>query len=196
MRHAAAGSTRTLTERRPAGRRRASSRHSDAQSGAQSGAVSGGGLPGVVTAGVEVAGGRDMAGGASRSLPAATDSSGPTAADRPLPASADQTGSDAAPTPSHALSDHGGARAEQLPYSLVLIGIVLAVVTIRASSHVLKSGTLVLAGVLLLAAVARLCLPDRRAGMLSSRRRLLDVAIFAALGVGLLVAGLVIPAAG
>jgi hypothetical protein len=52
---------------------------------------------------------------------------------------------------------------------------------------------LVLAGVLLAAAVARLALPDRRAGLLASRRRLSDVAAFAALGLGLLVAGLFFP---
>jgi hypothetical protein len=54
---------------------------------------------------------------------------------------------------------------------------------------------LVLSGVLLIAAVARLALPDRRAGMLSSRRRSLDVAIYAALGLALLAAGLLAPAA-
>jgi Protein of unknown function (DUF3017) len=49
---------------------------------------------------------------------------------------------------------------------------------------------------LLVAAVARLVLPERLAGMLSSRRRLLDVAIFGVLGIGLLVAGLVVPVPG
>ncbi len=50
-----------------------------------------------------------------------------------------------------------------------------------------------MAGVLLAGATARLVLPERRAGMLGSRRRLVDAAAFAALGVGLLVAGLVFP---
>ena len=50
-----------------------------------------------------------------------------------------------------------------------------------------------LAGILLAAALARMVLPERRAGMLVSRRRLVDVAILAALGAGLLVAGLVLP---
>jgi hypothetical protein len=49
------------------------------------------------------------------------------------------------------------------------------------------------AGILLAAAVARLALPERRAGMLVSRRRLVDVAMLAALGAGLLAAGLVLP---
>lgn len=81
-------------------------------------------------------------------------------------------------------------RWEQLPYGLVVVGAVAGLLTIWIGTHDLKSGTLVLAGVLLIAALARLILPDRRAGMLSSRRRLLDVAIFAAFGIGLLVAGL------
>jgi hypothetical protein len=55
---------------------------------------------------------------------------------------------------------------------------------------------LVFAGVLLVAALARLGLPERRAGMLSSRRRLLDVAIFGVLGIGLLVGALVVPVPG
>ncbi|HVB46500.1 MAG TPA: DUF3017 domain-containing protein [Streptosporangiaceae bacterium] len=90
----------------------------------------------------------------------------------------------------------GRRRLQQLPYWVVLAGTAAALVTIRGGTHHVKSGTLVLAGVLLIAAVARLVLPDKRLGMLSSRRRLLDVAILAALGIGLLVAGLGVPAPG
>ena len=50
------------------------------------------------------------------------------------------------------------------------------------------------AGILFAAALARLALPERRAGMLASRRRLADVAVLTALGTGLLVAGLMLPA--
>jgi hypothetical protein len=39
-------------------------------------------------------------------------------------------------------------------------------------------------------------LPEGRAGLLGSRRRLLDVAALAALGVGLLIAGLVVKVPG
>jgi hypothetical protein len=46
---------------------------------------------------------------------------------------------------------------------------------------------------MLAAALVRLALPEHRAGMLVSRRRLADVAALAAFGVGLLVAGLVLP---
>jgi DUF3017 family protein len=80
-----------------------------------------------------------------------------------------------------------------LPYVAVTVGVGIALLIISQGVHLVRSGTLVLAGVLLIAAVARLVLPERRAGLLSSRRRLLDVAILGALGIGLLVAGLVVP---
>jgi Protein of unknown function (DUF3017) len=87
----------------------------------------------------------------------------------------------------------GSSRLDQVPYWLALCGIALGLVWIRGGERDVRSGTLVIGGVLLAAAVARLGLPDRRAGMLGSRRRILDVAAFAVLGVGLLVAGLVFP---
>ncbi len=83
-----------------------------------------------------------------------------------------------------------------LPYWIVLAGLALALATIRQGAHHVRGGTFVLAGVLLIAAMARLILPDYRAGMLASRRRLWDVATFVLLGTGLLVAGLVLPAPG
>jgi hypothetical protein len=86
------------------------------------------------------------------------------------------------------------SRLQQVPYWLALCGVALGLLWIRGGERDVRGGTLVIAGVLLAAAVARLGLPDRRAGMLGSRRRILDVAAFAVLGVGLLVAGLVFPA--
>lgn len=84
----------------------------------------------------------------------------------------------------------GPGKWRQLSYGLIVAGTCAALVIMRLGTQHLKSGTLVLAGVLLIAAIARLVLPDRLAGMLSSRWRLLDVAIFAVLGIGLLAAGL------
>lgn len=86
------------------------------------------------------------------------------------------------------------SRLQQVPYWLALCGIALGLLWIRGGERDVRGGTLVIAGVLLAAAAARLGLPDKRAGMLGSRRRILDVAAFAVLGVGLLVAGLVFPA--
>jgi hypothetical protein len=81
----------------------------------------------------------------------------------------------------------------QAAYLAALVGLAIALLIIGQGVHLVRSGTLVLAGVLLVAAMARLVLPERLAGMLSSRRRLLDAAIFGVLGVGLLVAGIVVP---
>ncbi|MGN6795022.1 MAG: DUF3017 domain-containing protein [Streptosporangiaceae bacterium] len=86
--------------------------------------------------------------------------------------------------------------SNNLPYLAVLAGVAIALAIIGFGVHLVRSGTLVLAAVLLVAAIARLVLPERLAGMLSSRRRLLDVAIFGVLGIGLLVAGLVVPVPG
>ena len=82
---------------------------------------------------------------------------------------------------------------QHIPYALVLCGLALALAWIRENGQNVKGGTLAVAGILFAAALARLALPERRAGMLVSRRRLADVAVLAALGTGLLVAGLVLP---
>ena len=82
---------------------------------------------------------------------------------------------------------------QQLPYAVLVCGLALALVWIRQSGRDVRGGTLAVAGVLLAAALVRLALPERRAGMLVSRRRLADVAVLGAFGVGLLVAGLVLP---
>jgi hypothetical protein len=50
-----------------------------------------------------------------------------------------------------------------------------------------------MAGALLFAALARLLLPDQRSGLLGARPRRWDVAALSALGIGLLVAGLIYP---
>ena len=88
----------------------------------------------------------------------------------------------------------GRQRWQQLPYAIVLCGLALALVWMRQSGPDIRGGTLALAGILFAAALARLALPERRAGMLASRRRLADVAVLTAFGIGLLVAGLMLPA--
>jgi len=84
-------------------------------------------------------------------------------------------------------------RGRQLPYGIVISCLVLALLWMWQGSENVRGGTLAVAGILLAAALARLALPEGRAGMLASRRRLADVAVLAALGTGLLVAGLVLP---
>ena len=87
----------------------------------------------------------------------------------------------------------GGRRLlRQLPYWLVIAGIVAGLMTIRGGGEAVRGGTLVIAGALLAGSLARLVLPEGKAGMLGSRRRIVDVGILGALGVGLLVAGLIV----
>ncbi|MGB6454547.1 MAG: DUF3017 domain-containing protein [Streptosporangiaceae bacterium] len=90
--------------------------------------------------------------------------------------------------------DPGRARRRllvHLPYWIVLAGVAAGLITVRGGNQAVRSGTLVVAGALLAGALARLVLPERRVGMLASRRRLVDVAALAILGIGLLVAGLI-----
>ena len=87
----------------------------------------------------------------------------------------------------------GGRRLlAQLPYWLVMAGIVAGLATIRGGGQAVRGGTLVIAGALLAGSLARLALPEGKAGMLGSRRRIVDVGVLGVLGIGLLVAGLIV----
>jgi hypothetical protein len=98
-----------------------------------------------------------------------------------------------APRRGRAVGPGRGRWHQQLPYAIVVCGLALALVWIRQSGQNVRGGTLAVAGVMLAAALVRLALPERRAGMLASRRRLADVAVLAVFGIGLVVAGLVLP---
>jgi hypothetical protein len=83
----------------------------------------------------------------------------------------------------------------QLPYWISLALLLAGLAWIwYGDSHRVRGGTLTLSGAMFVAAFARLVLPETRAGLLASRRRLVDVAVLATLAVGLLVTGLVLPA--
>jgi Protein of unknown function (DUF3017) len=86
------------------------------------------------------------------------------------------------------------SRLDQVPFAVMLCGIAAGLAWMRGGQGDVRGGTLVIAGVLLAAAVTRLGLSDRRAGLLASRARWLDATAFTALGIGLLVAGLIFPA--
>jgi Protein of unknown function (DUF3017) len=92
----------------------------------------------------------------------------------------------------HRAAASGRGWWQHIPYAVVLCALALALAWMRENGQNVKGGTLAVAGILFAAALARLALPERRAGMLVSRRRLADVAVLAALGTGLLVAGLVL----
>ena len=78
---------------------------------------------------------------------------------------------------------------------LIVLGFVAAdlVWLWAGGAHAAKGGTLALAGAMFVAALARLVLPESRAGLLASRKRVTDVVTMAALGAGLLTAGLLLP---
>jgi hypothetical protein len=80
-----------------------------------------------------------------------------------------------------------------VPYVIVLAVTVAGVTWVWQGQQTVRAGTLTVAGALFVAALARLALPERRAGMLASRRRAIDVTALAVLAVGLLVAGLILP---
>jgi hypothetical protein len=85
------------------------------------------------------------------------------------------------------------ARGTWLPY-LFALGCALGGLAWMwvGGAHAAKGGTLALAGAMFIAALARLVLPESRIGMLASRKRFMDVATLAALGAGLLAAGLLL----
>jgi hypothetical protein len=57
----------------------------------------------------------------------------------------------------------------------------------------IRTDMIVVAAGVLVATLARLVLPDRMAGMLVARRRVVDVLLLTALGAGLLTVALVLP---
>lgn len=81
-----------------------------------------------------------------------------------------------------------------VPYLVVLVCIVAGVyIAWREGSAGGGRGGVVAGSALLVAAVVRLMLPARLAGLLVSRRRVPDVLALTAFGAGLLIAGLVLP---
>jgi Protein of unknown function (DUF3017) len=83
-------------------------------------------------------------------------------------------------------------RLARLPYLVVLAGVVAGLAVMRGGANSVRTGTLVMASALLIGSVTRLVARKDRAGLLASRRPLIDAAALAALGVGLLVAGLIV----
>ena len=136
---------------------------------------------------------RGGAGSRGSRAPDTTDGRGSRASDAPA-----GRGSRAPDAPagrgSRAAARAKPSRAAQVPYLIVLAITIGALAWIwQGGIQHAKEGTLALAGAMFIGALARLVLPKPRAGMLASRRRLVDVVCLAALAVGLLVAGLVLP---
>jgi hypothetical protein len=106
-----------------------------------------------------------------------------------------QPGSDVPPaTPRGPRARRSGpVHGAQVVYVIVLAGLAAGLAYIWQGPHSVRTGTFILAGALFVAVAARLALPERRVGMLASRRRYIDVTALAILAIGLLVAGLVLP---
>jgi len=128
--------------------------------------------------------------------PAPQPAADPPAGVSPEPAPARPAGSRRAQN-RHGRGQSRGSRARWgAAYPIVLAGTAAGLAYLWRGPQNVRGGVLVVAVTLLLAAAARLVLPERRAGLLASRRRFADVAAFSILGLALLVAGLVLPAQG
>ena len=95
---------------------------------------------------------------------------GPPRTSRAPPASA-VPGTPAAPPRGSRARRSGPVRGAQVAYVIVLAGLVAGLAYIWQGPHSVREGTFILAGALFVAVAARLALPERRAGMLASRRR-------------------------
>jgi hypothetical protein len=80
-----------------------------------------------------------------------------------------------------------------LPYLIVLAGVAAGMFVIWQGSQYAGRGAGLVGGALLVAAVIRLVLPPRYAGLLASRGRALDVATYAVLGAAVLGVALSLP---
>jgi Protein of unknown function (DUF3017) len=131
-------------------------------------------------------------------------------ANRPANAGANragpQPGPAAAPPPVHhqdfprrrgsraaARPNSAAALLAWLPYLIVLAGVVTGLFLAWLGSQHAGRGAAVVGGALLAAALARLLLPPRYAGLLVTRGKALDVTAFAVLGIAVLAVALSLP---
>ena len=80
-----------------------------------------------------------------------------------------------------------------LPYLIVLAGVAVGLFAAWQGSLHASGGAAVVGGALLAVALARLLLPPHHAGLLASRGKALDVAIFAVLGAAVLAVAVSLP---
>ena len=111
--------------------------------------------------------------------------------------------SPSAPSPPGAPASHRAARPRPsrdraprsawLPYLIVLAGAAAGMFVIWQGSKYAGRGAALIGASLLAGALARLILPERYAGLLSSRRKASDVLAFAAFGVAVLAVAVSLP---
>jgi hypothetical protein len=87
----------------------------------------------------------------------------------------------------------GSGPVPALPWLVVLAGVAAGMFVAWQGARYAGWGTGLAGGALLLAALARLVLPRRYAGLLSSRSKASDVLTFAVLGAGVLALALLLP---
>ena len=80
-----------------------------------------------------------------------------------------------------------------LPYLIVLAGVAAGMFVIWQGSKYAGRGAGLIGASLLAGALARLILPERYAGLLSSRRKASDVLAFAAFGAAVLAVAIALP---
>lgn len=95
--------------------------------------------------------------------------------------------------PAHAAPAATRTRLTWLPYLIVLGGVAAGIAVAWQGSRRAAPGVAVVGCSLLAAALARLILPDRYAGLLASRRKASDVLAFAVLGAAVLAVVLSLP---
>jgi Protein of unknown function (DUF3017) len=111
-----------------------------------------------------------------------------------LPQDAPPDDSGAPPRRTHrARQSQSDKPASMLLYVLILAGVAGGLLLTWHGSQYASKGAVTIGGMLLVAAVARLLLPARYAGLLASRHKALDVLTFALLGVGVLAVALTLP---
>jgi Protein of unknown function (DUF3017) len=87
----------------------------------------------------------------------------------------------------------GTGRLAWLPYLIVLAGVAAGLFVAWHGSHYVGRGTGLVGFSLLAAAAARLMLPPRYSGLLTSRGKAQDVAAFAVFGVAVLAVAVWLP---
>jgi hypothetical protein len=119
---------------------------------------------------------------------------GPLPAGPPRPAQLAGPGPAAPPAPDDRRTGRDPGTVGMIPLLAVLVAVVAGVVLAwRQGSSGAGEGGVIAGAALLAGAAVRLLLPPRLAGLLVNRNRATDVVTLAVLGVGLLVAGLVLP---
>ena len=127
--------------------------------------------------------------GATRAAPAAT----PAAASRnPAAASRNPAGHRAA-RPARAARPPNPGGLGWLAYLVVLAGVAAGIFVIWQGSKYAGRGSAIVGCSLLAGALARLILPPRYAGLLSSRRKASDVLAFAVFGAAVLAVAIALP---